>query len=190
MKQLLHTILKSFFCLSLLILVAPPNYAKEQSEFNKIESNKAKSILTEVIGTLADYKTFRKNSKVLDALFGKYCTKKETIKSGYAVSVEYTCDASTGIESINFDSTEQAGHPNYLMTLSIDFVYKDYSKIKQLVTKKLGPANRNWKDYTGWEYKSDKYLNDQGNPVISVVRDKKNNSAYFGIGLEQGEDER
>ena len=76
------------------------------------------------------------------------------------------------------------------MTLSIDFEYRAYEEIKRLVISKLGQAKRKHKDYTGWEYKTDKGLNELGNPVIAVSRDKDDESGSFSVALEQGESDR
>lgn len=134
------------------------------------------------------HSTFRKNGASLDEIFNKYCKKGKQLKNDHSVDIQYVCDVSTtGMRSAHFDSREYGNGENYLMTLDIDFEYKSYESVKRLITAKLGVAQRKKKNYTGWEFKSDKFLNERGNPVIDVSRDKDDNSSTFSVVLEQGE---
>jgi len=176
-------------CTIVLLFASVSVYAADATEKFETKSNQANPVLLEVISSLADPATFRKTGEDLDKIFSKHCSKKDVIKEKSGIDIRYDCDEiKSGIKSVHFDSREWAGKPNYLMYLTIDFGYPQYAEIKSLLTKKLGSAQRKKdKDYTGWIFRKDKFLNEIGTPVIDVSRDKQYNVGTFNVALEQGD---
>ena len=181
--------MKYYLSIFIFLFVIAPAYSSEQVNTHNLKPDQVNPVLIEVIDFLAGSSTFRINSAKLDMLFNKHCTKKSQEKDEYMVVINYDCDlVATGMKSVRFDSRE-GGAPNYLMTLSIDFSYENYERIKNLVAKKLGAAQRKSKNNTVWQFKKDNFLNSLGTPVIEVSRDKQYNVGTFGVELEQGETE-
>jgi hypothetical protein len=189
MKKFRRAAMKYLYCIALLpMLMLPMGHAMGDSEPVSVRSDKRG--LIDVITGLAEIKTFRKNAQEIDALVSRYCKKMRERKSENGVYADYVCEASSGLRAVDYDTAEGANRPAYVMYIHVEFSYADYPEIKRLLAKKLGKANRNWKDYIGWEYKTDQVLYEQGTPAIYISRDKLDASATFGVALEQGEGER
>ena len=68
------------------------------------------SVLVDIVGALANRATFRKNSVALNEIFSKFCKTKEIIKDEIMNVFYFDCDvATTGMQSVRFDSREQKG---------------------------------------------------------------------------------
>lgn len=144
--------------------------------------------INSLIVNLAEFKAFRKKSHELDLMVERICKKTRYFKDESGVDAEFSCDGKKfGINSVEYYAIEVPNSPNYLMYFRMHFSYADFSRIKQVVASKLGAATKKNHNYWVWRNKTDKFLNDRGNPVISVSSDKLNNTATFSLVLEQGD---
>ncbi len=140
-----------------------------------------------VIGALADYKTFRLKSAQLHAIIAPYCTRVRDKAQKPMILWEYTCSPESGITGISMDSREGLGEPlpNYMMSIVVDFPADRFPAIKALVVKNLGRPKKSGSDHLEWRYSRDKFLNQNGNPVVNLSRED-GESASLQIVLEQG----
>ena len=146
----------------------------------------AESPLTEVISNLADFAAFRKTDDFFDAVLSSHCKKKNSIKDDDGTSTKYICVPTSGIKTIDIDTRQPKGEAPYLMSLRLTFSYQDYGKVKKVVQTKLGRPSKDTSSFVNWSYKSDKALNEYGDPAVAVSRDKELSLSVFQLGLEQG----
>ncbi len=146
----------------------------------------SESGVTEIISTLADFSTFRKTSDSFDSLLSNHCKKKNSIKDEDGVSTKYICEPASGIKVVDIDTRQPKGEAPYLMSLRLTFSYVDYSKVKKIAQGKLGRPSKDSSNFTSWSYKSDKALNEYGDPTVAVSRDKELGISVFQLGIEQG----
>jgi hypothetical protein len=146
------------------------------------------SPLKTVIDALASFKSFRMTSTQFDAVVAPYCKKVRNQNGKEMILFTYQCAPGSGITQIKMDSRDGRGQPlpNYMMLINIDFPLEHYAGLKTQIEKKLGRATPRGKDFVEWRYAADKALNENGNPVINLSRDKVDHSASFAIALEQG----
>ncbi|MEV4777922.1 hypothetical protein [Burkholderia sp. LMU1-1-1.1] len=144
------------------------------------------SAAVEIISNLADFSTFRKTSDFFDSVLRTQCKKKNSIKDEDGISSKYICDPASGLKIVDIDTRQPKGEAPYLMSLRLTFSYSEYPKVKKIIQKKLGRPSRDNSTLTTWSYKTDKELNEYGDPTVAMSRDKELSVSVFQLGLEQG----
>lgn len=146
----------------------------------------APPILSEVVIGLADYKTFKATDAQLDAVFSPHCRKLRSIKDAQGVFYEYSCAAESGLKTASVTVTRSAKGVPFLLGLQVVFSNDYYADIRKKVSAKLGKTKLANADQAIWEYTRDKQLNENGNPVIMMSRDRDEKLTSFDVALEQG----
>lgn len=140
----------------------------------------------QIIANLAHFSTFRKTSVFFDSVLRDQCKKKNSIEDEDGVASKYICDPASGLRIVDIDTRQPKGEAPYLMSLRLTFSYSEYHNVKKVMQNKLGRPSRDNSNLTTWSYKSDKGLNEYGDPTVTISRDKELRVSVFQLGLEQG----
>nr|WP_156133552.1 hypothetical protein [Massilia sp. JS1662] len=172
---------------SILLLAFATSVACHSStvEGNPSGAEALNSGLVTAVAKLSNFKNFRMGTAELEALIKDSCTKTKEIKTDYSVVSVYGCNSKSGMKRVRMDWRNGDGD-SHVMTLSVDFNYAEYEKIKTTMEQNLGRATKKRKDMIEWRPSSDKGLNAWGHPIIYVARDPDTHTASFELGLEQG----
>lgn len=180
----ISTLRKPFLTLAMALFCMPPSvFANDISASSKASI----SIIEQVIGEIANFKTFRRSSKSLELIFAKYCKKTNSSKDQDAVFQSYHCENHTGMKMINLISMEPQVGQNYLLELEVEFFYNSYPSVHKVIIAKLGKPNRKIMNFVEWRYRKDSSLNKLGSPVVNISRNKLESSGRLVFALEQGD---
>lgn len=166
--------MKRLICIAFAALVVSPAHASPPAP------------LAEAIAGFADYKTFHATDAQIDAVLSPHCEKKRAVKDNDGLFYEYACKPASGLSSAQLTFMRYAGKPLFLMSLHVVFSNDYYPAMRKAVQDKLGKPKRGGADSATWEYTKDKKLNEHGNPVIMLARDRDGKSSSFDVALEQG----
>lgn len=181
---------RNFFYLLLafqtLFLFGSASGTLAQSVHKKDVMHQGQGPLAEIVSEIARPKTFRADRAELYKLVERYCKRSSYLedKAMSLVLAEFQCDNKYGMRKIAIESVERSS-ASHLSYLEVQFGYSNYSFVKALVEARLGRPKTVLKNSVGWDYRADSRLNESGNPIIAVSRDRPRNVATLMIAVEQ-----